>query len=193
MSLMATSERVRGDSQQGWPATIEDLEMLQDSGLRAELIDGDLIVTPPPNEWHQDVAYHLLVTLGPSLEGHGLTVRDNRGLRLTDNDMFIPDVVVYRTDRPARSGLFLAPADVVMAVEIVSHSSRRIDRLTKPAALAANGIPFYLLVDPFPAPVRLTLFELVADSYDQIAQVEAGTPLPLPAPFDITLDTTRLA
>lgn len=192
MLLMATAERIRQDGEYGWPATIEDLEAVPGAeGHRYELIDGDIVVTPPAGEWHQDVAHLLSVALDPVCEERGLAVRQNRGILLPEG-MVIPDVVVYRADRPAIRDIYLSPEDVILAVEVVSHSSRRMDRFRKPAALAAADIPLYLLVDPFPRPVRLTLFALDDDSYDQVARVEPGTPLHLPDPFDVDLDTSRL-
>jgi Uma2 family endonuclease len=188
---MATREQVEREDGYGWPRTIGDLEAMPDSGLRAELINGDIIVSPPPGIWHQGVAQRIAVTLDHVCEEQGLVVLQGVGVKLLD-EAFIPDVLVFRPTHPPIRGIYIVPQDVVLAVEVVSHSSRNMDRLTKPAALAANGIPFYLLVDPFPGPVKLSLFQLAGDSYDQIAQVEAGTPLPLPEPFGIELDTSRL-
>ena len=194
MLLMATAEQVGRDGQYGWPATIEDLEAMPGAeGHRYELIGGEIIVTPPPGIWHQSVAHRLAVILDCACEKQALAVLPGAGVMLGHEEVVIPDVVVYRPGRPPIRGIYLVPEDIVLAVEVVSRSSRRIDRVAKPEALAGHGVPLYLLVDPFPPPVHLRLFALEGDSYDQIAQVEAGTPLPLPEPFNIELDTTGLA
>ena len=62
------------------------------------------------------------------------------GAKLSDG-VVIPDVVVYRPDHPPIRDIYVVPADVVLAVEIVSRSTRRMDRLVKPAVLAADGVP----------------------------------------------------
>jgi Uma2 family endonuclease len=193
MLLMATAEQVGQNDGYGWPATLEDLEATPGAeGHRYELINGEIVVTPPPGIWHQSVAHRLAVSLDRACEKQSLTVLPGAGLMLSHDEVVIPDVVVYRPERPPIRGIYLVPEDIVLAVEVVSRSSRRIDRVAKPEALANHGVPFYLLVDPFPPPVRLTLFALDGGSYDQIAQVEAGTPLHLPDPFNLDLDTAGL-
>lgn len=179
----------------GGPATIEELEDMPDNGMRHELIGGEIVMTPPPGEWHQDVTYHLMARLGPACEGRGLAVRDNRGVYFAASEQeIIPDLVVYRAGSKPLRTVYLDPADVVLAVEVVSFSTRRRDRLDKPRLCAEHGIGLYLLVDPFPAPVTVGLFGLTGTSttYDRLAEVTAGERLRLPEPFGFDLDTAGL-
>src|SRR5664280_927897 len=50
--------------------TVEDLAALPDDGLRYELIDGALLVTPPPGPRHQIAAYQLAKVLEAALPPH---------------------------------------------------------------------------------------------------------------------------
>lgn len=46
----------------GW--TVDDLELLpEDDPFRYELVDGSLLVTPPPRPWHDDLGSQLALVL----------------------------------------------------------------------------------------------------------------------------------
>lgn len=82
---------------------------------------------------------------------------------------------------------------MLLAAEVISASSIRRDREVKPGACALTGIPLYLLVDRFTKPVTIALHsEPGEDGYAKVATVTAGEKLRLPAPFDLTLDTSAL-
>ncbi|MDG4796646.1 Uma2 family endonuclease [Micromonospora sp. WMMD1082] len=84
----------------------------------------------------------------------------------------------------------LRPADVVLAVEVVSPGTRRVDRFAKPGEYAAAGIPFYWRIEQDPVhlyayrlgdrigPGGERQYELVADSAELIELTE---------PFEIKL------
>jgi Uma2 family endonuclease len=70
------------------------------------------------------------------------------GVRLPDNTVFIPDVLVVARDAGLanRSGILDAD-DVALVVEIVSPGSRTTDRLTKPVLYALAGIASFWRVE----------------------------------------------
>ena len=120
--------------------TVADLERFPDDGPPYELLDGHLLVTPSRGHEHQAVATRLLVALARALEtrpglrvvGPGVVVREP-GTQLQ------PDVMVYRTD-----GLLTASwkelQEVLLAVEVLSPSSRIYDREFKRDAYLALGV-----------------------------------------------------
>jgi Uma2 family endonuclease len=87
------------------------------------------------------------------------------------------------------------PADVVLAVEVVSPDTRRVDRFAKPGEYAAAGIPFYWRIEQDPVhvyayrlgdrigPGEERQYELVADSAELIELTE---------PFEIKLPVDDL-
>jgi Uma2 family endonuclease len=82
---------------------------------------------------------------------------------------------------------------VLLAAEVISSSSIQRDREVKPRACALAGIPLYLLVDRFTKPLTISLHsEPGTDGYAKVTTVIAGEKLQLPAPFDLTLDTSSL-
>ena len=159
----------------GW--TVDDLP---DDDGRYEIVDGTLLVSPPPALRHSVAAAALSHLLRPRLpDGFGVVTEP--GVHFGVRDYRQPDLVVY--DRGALGRDRLEPADVLLAVEIVSPSSVSTDRVTKPAQYAAAGIPHFwrLELDPLLLVVhRLAGAAYEADgSYDDEVALEQ----PLPVAF----------
>ncbi|MFE2615552.1 Uma2 family endonuclease [Micromonospora chalcea] len=136
--------------------TLEDLLTLPDDAPRVELVDGVFQVTPSPTLGHQDIS--LLLSLW--LRSHapaGLRVAQAIGVGLSPNTSRQPDVLLHHAGLPSDRSL-LRPADVVLAVEIVSPGTRRVDRFAKPGEYAAAGIPFYWRIEQ--DPVHLYAYRL---------------------------------
>ena len=122
------------------PLTRTDLESVPDDGHRYELIDGALVVTPAPSWRHQDVAFELAVLL------RGLCPPDLRvfmapvDVVLSDSTVMQPDVLVARrADLGARD----LPAAPVLAVEVLSPSTKHIDLMLKRSRFEAAGCASY--------------------------------------------------
>ncbi|PPK92147.1 Uma2 family endonuclease [Kineococcus xinjiangensis] len=144
--------------------TFDDLERLPDDGRRYEIVDGVLVATPAPTVEHQIIATNLMLALALHLdpgvrEVHGAGVRVPADLGRAEHYL-IPDVLVVR--RGATSGQ-LDARDVVLAVEVVSRSSRTHDRHTKHGLYAELGISEYWIADP--AEDTLTVHELHGGEY----------------------------
>jgi Uma2 family endonuclease len=152
--------------------TVEDLERMPDDGLRYELLDGMLLVSPAPGVWHQEAAgtlYRLLHSACPPELHVVVAPFEWRGSRRT---ALQPDVLVARRGDllATPEGKFLAQPPV-LAVEVLSPSTRRIDRLSKLSAYEEAGVASYWLVDPGPGSPSLQALDLVDGRY-----VEAGCP-----------------
>ncbi|WUI08003.1 Uma2 family endonuclease [Micromonospora sp. NBC_00421] len=103
-------------------------------------------------------------------------------------------MLLYRAEVPA-DRFRLRSSDVVLAVEIVTPGTRRVDRFAKPGEYAAAGIPFYWRIEQDPVhlyayrigervgPGGVRQYELVADSADLIELTE---------PFDIKLPIAEI-
>ncbi|MDG4815552.1 Uma2 family endonuclease [Micromonospora sp. WMMD956] len=128
----------------GW--TTDDLDGMPEDGRRRELLDGVLLLSPSPTRIHQTIAMRLGVALEEECPDEydvtqGVEVRINR------TRCFIPDVLVTTAEAARRSPSRYAPHEVVLAVEVVSPSTRSIDRVLKPALYAQAGIPFYWRIE----------------------------------------------
>jgi Uma2 family endonuclease len=128
--------------------TYDDLLGFPDDGLRRELIDGELFVTPSPIVRHQDVVTTILVALVLyARERGGKALPAPMDVFLSARDVVEPDVLfltaanLSKAERPFIRG---AP-DIV--VEVSSPSTRRHDLVRKLALYERFGVPEYWFVD----------------------------------------------
>lgn len=116
---------------------------------KVELIDGEIIVSPSPTFWHQEILRRIVYALGswaaaqqgPVIVGQApLDVRFRSG-RILQPDAFI----LFQNIAPDHEG----PIDAVPAlcVEVLS-SNRSHDRLTKRVVYGEAGVRAYWVIDP---------------------------------------------
>lgn len=121
-----------------------DLNVLPDDGHRYEIVDGSLLMTPPPSQGHQRIGGNLFMALRLPVP-RGWHVLYEIGVRVPGGN-FIPDIVVLRPGAAANVD-WSDPEDVALVVEIASRSTRVTDRTLKAAKYAEAGIPSYWRVD----------------------------------------------
>jgi Uma2 family endonuclease len=173
------------------PVTVEDVEQLPANGLRHELLDGRVMMTPPPGVRHLRVVDRVRRALVDACDQSGWFLYENQGVLLGD-DMIIPDLTVYPEDAPIVRDRYVLGGDTLLVTEVVSPSSRQDDRAVKPAKCARHGVPLFLLVDPTETPLTAVLFGSVGRRYEKLAEVRAGELLTLPDPFGLEIDTAPL-
>jgi len=128
----------------GW--TVHDLDVMPHDGVRRELIDGALHVSPSPTSVHQVIAMRLGVALEQTCPDH-LFVSQSNDVQLSLRRLFIPDVLVTTFEAARRRAGSFTADEVLLAVEIVSPGSQSMDRVLKPALYAKAGIPHYWLIE----------------------------------------------
>jgi Uma2 family endonuclease len=131
----------------GW--TFDDLARLPDDGNRYEIIDGKLFVTPSPSWRHQEAVLELAVILreylARELVGHAFIAPAD--VVFSDRRVVEPDVLVAPLvggRRPDRAEDILP---LLLAVEVLSPSTARTDRVDKCALFREEGVPEYWIVD----------------------------------------------
>jgi Uma2 family endonuclease len=172
---------------QGW--TVRDLDRLPDDGQRYELIDGVVVVAPSPTGLHQYVTGTLWQALHDAAPP-GFTVLPGVGVVLAEDQCPIPDIVVLRS--PVDYGMSQYPASaVVLAVEVVSPSTRSTDRFRKPAQYALAGIPTYWRVET--DPIQILAYQSNGrGEYLEKAQAVEGIPFIVDEPFAVEFDPAGL-
>ncbi|MGY0066970.1 Uma2 family endonuclease [Streptomyces sp. QTS137] len=166
-------------------------------GFRAELIEGEIVVTPPPDGDHED---YIGLIVEQVLERSRIRMQfsGNKGLKLRSGggcpkDRLIPDgTFAPRELRLYRGADSWMPCDGVALVLEVTSSKPKADRETKRRCYARGGIPLYLLVDREAS--SITLFSAperddYRDDYREVCTRPLGKTLSLPAPFAFDLDT----
>ena len=173
----------------GRPFTVDDLEGMPDDGNRYELIDGMLLVSPAPGWAHQEMGLALAVHL------RALCPRDLRVLvapfavQTAFDSEVQPDVIVTRFTDLTPKNLPVAP---LLAVEVLSRSTRLVDRNLKKAHYERIGVPSYWILDPA-EPGALMVFELDDEGrYQEVAHVEGDDEFVATRPFSVSVVPARL-
>lgn len=167
--------------------TRRDLEAITDERHRYELVDGTLLVSPSPRPLHQRVVARLLAALSPVCPADCEVLPAPVDVVLDEFTVMIPDVVVGRRETFTERALVGVP---VLAVEVVSPSSRYIDRHLKPARLAAAGCPFYWVIEPNEP--TLSCFRLEGTEYVLDAEVTGDEIAHLEVPYRLDLSPVDL-
>lgn len=167
------------------PATYEDLLKVPDH-LIAEIVDGELIVSPRPGRPHAR-AYSALASRLADAFDHGRSGPGGWWIIFEPElhlgpDVFIPDIAGWRRDRvpeyPDAGGCEIAPD---WACEIISPGSARIDRVRKLPLYAHYGITYTWIVDPNEKVIEV--YRLEGSRYSHAAAYEGEEPARI-EPFD---------
>lgn len=164
--------------------TVDDLDGLpEDDGLRYELIDGALVVSPSPRPKHQRVSRELFLVLhgacppGLELFFAPLDWQPDQWNSLEPDLLVVAkdDVVEGPLTRPLR-----------LAVEILSPSSRLRDTKLKYAKYAEGGVASYWIVDPDGGP-SIVAYDLVDGEYVEVARGSGDDEVRLERPYPVTV------
>src|SRR2546430_4796493 len=162
--------------------TYRDYEALPNDGRRYEIHDGELFATPAPSPQHQLIIGVLFVILSRWLDRHpgGRFIYSPLDVILTETTIVQPDIIYLgpdRLERISRPGIEGAPT---LAIEILSPSTRTIDRATKGGLYARYGVPFLWLGDPDAQTIEV--FALQGQRYRLLLAATGRSPIDLP-PF----------
>ncbi len=100
---------------------------------RYELVDGELLVTPSPSLVHQRIARELMLVLHAYVKAHGVgeVLFSPSDVRLARELVVQPDLYVVPRDDNGPQLTNTRITRLLLAIEIVSPSSARYDRVVK--------------------------------------------------------------
>jgi Uma2 family endonuclease len=133
--------------------TYDDLVLMfpEEDGVRRELIDGELFVTPSPFVPHQRLVQRLALSLGNHFAVHpdqGEVLTAPLDVILTPNDVVEPDLFVvlgHQQEILTDKHVHGAPAIVV---EVLSRGTRKRDQTLKRQLFDREGVCEYWMIDP---------------------------------------------
>lgn len=143
----------------------------EDNSRRYELVEGVLVVSPKALPQHQRICWRLAAQLEPQLSEAWTVVIDTE-LAVDSTDpptVRAPDSMVVRTAVYNQNPPRFDPADVLLAVEVLSKGTRRTDQITKFAEYSEVGITHYWLIDPVD-PLSLLAYRLIGGEYEQVGE-----------------------
>jgi Uma2 family endonuclease len=121
------------------------------AGVRLELVDGELVVSPRPRSRHSYTIIKLIGVLDPYVEAEKLgrlfteldTEFDTFNVRRPDL-LFVPGDRAEELDPDTAA----SAKDPELVIEVISPGSGETDRDRKFKQYAAAGIAFYWIIDP---------------------------------------------
>jgi Uma2 family endonuclease len=142
--------------------TWDDFVALEDDDRR-ELIDGELLEVEVPSRIHEYIVVMLsyFLTAWSLPREAGFAVASGYKVKITERSGVMPDLQFFRRGSTSakRTEQALVSGHPDLAIEIVSPSSGKYDRVIKLGYYASIGLPEYWIIDP----AARTLERLVLD------------------------------
>ncbi|MDX6375338.1 MAG: hypothetical protein QOD98_4326, partial [Nocardioidaceae bacterium] len=151
-------------------------------GRRYELLDGAFVVTPAPRPIHQRAMQRVFLLLHAAVPDGLEVFVAPLDIYLPTGDILQPDVVVLERRIVGDDKVEGSP---LLAVEILSSSSRRRDVGDKLTAYRDAGVRSYWVVDPVSR--RLRAWQLEDGEYVEIADVSGDEEWTCAAPYAVTV------
>jgi Uma2 family endonuclease len=169
------------------PFTRGDLVRMPDDGRRYELVDGVLIVSPVPGRLHQRALARLAMLLDSACPPDLEVLIGPFAVGLADETELRPDILVARRDLLTEDDL---PGPPLLAVEVLSSSTRLIDLNVKRKRYERSGTPSFWAVDPVTRPdeAQLVAWELAGDGlHRQVADVTGEEEFTAELPYAVSV------
>lgn len=167
--------------------TTADLPRLIEAvDARFELLDGEVLMMAPATHWHDeviDILKHALRRIAPK----SLVVATEKGIDL-GRTVPEPDVLLVSRAVVTSGSLVFQPADVHLAIEVVSPGTTTKDRTLRPAQYASAGIKCFWRVENEEDAMVVYTFELLPEGgYAPTGVFRGKVKVDRPFPIDIDL------
>ncbi|MBE9142896.1 Uma2 family endonuclease [Planktothrix mougeotii LEGE 06226] len=152
------------------------LNYRDDTDLKYELFNGELIPMPPASGLHALILLFLFKSLSAEIQRlnlQGVVMPGNIGIRTGIRKTRIPDLVIINETQVQRlktlaSAILEDPP--LLAIEIVSPNNPEDDYRYKRSEYAALGIPEYWIIDP--QALKISILTLVSGLYEGLEFTE---------------------
>ena len=129
--------------------TADMVRALPEDGKRYEVVRGELLVTPAPGAWHQELVLRLAEALRGYLRSEpvGHLFWSPADISWSPDTLLQPDLLVVPLPQ-ARTWDWSRMRDLLLVIEVLIPSTARADRFTKRLEYQRQGVPDYWIVDP---------------------------------------------
>lgn len=128
--------------------TADMVRAFPEDGNKYEVVYGELLVTPAPRPWHEEVWARLFEALREYVRtepvGHVFGSRSD--ISWGPDTLVSPDILVVPLAE-ARTLKWAHMQHLLLVVEVLSPASKRGDRFAKRRLYQEQGIPLYWIVD----------------------------------------------
>jgi Uma2 family endonuclease len=168
------------------------LELGEDPpGVRLELVNGEVAVSPSPIPSHGYVVLRLAKILSIHIDQHDLgRLYPDIDTIFGEYDVRRPDLLYFSKSRLHLIGEKAMEGPPDLCIEVVSPSSVKVDRKEKLAQYAKAGVPFYWIADPKPR--TLDGYELTSRKYRLTVKGKNSDRLRLPPFSDLEIPLGEL-
>ena len=129
--------------------TAEMARALPDDGQRYEVLDGELFVTPAPALLHQRALRELYDRLKPYVKAHriGELLWSPADIEFSPKRLVQPDLFVVPEEPGIRRATWRDVKSLLLAVEALSPTTARADRIRKRQIYQDERVPEYWIID----------------------------------------------
>ena len=181
MSVMAVMPRDTNE----W--TVDDIDAIPDDGLQYELIDGMLVVSPAPVPRHQRVVLELAIVLHARCPADLEVFVAPLDFRPDRRNSLQPDVCVMRRSEVGEKNVQRPP---LLAVEVLSPSTRRKDLMLKRSVYEDRGVASFWYVDPDEE--SFLAWDLVDGRYVEVAKAVGAQTVTVSRPYEVSFRPSDL-
>ncbi|WP_344872808.1 Uma2 family endonuclease [Allokutzneria multivorans] len=160
--------------------------------VKYECLDGNLIMSPYEGSPNGYAVVELMALMRSPAKEANRPVYPTLNIALGPGPQrwIQPDINVLK--QPIK-GLTWVPVErLLMPIELVSPSSRRRDRIDKPALCAEAGVPFFMWVEIDGEDIEVELLQLRNGRYRPLVKVFSGERFETELPFPLAFDTAAL-
>jgi Uma2 family endonuclease len=182
-TVMLTGGRYEVRRHDDQPVPFECYDAVPEERWTWELVEGRVLVTPPPSARRQLAARHLHWELAATAPAMACVITRPARVRIdADVSVLVPDVAVISCEQLGRRYV-----DPLLVADIRSPPEAAADGLTRRRLFAQAGVPAYWVVVTDDEP-SLTVLRADADGcYTEVATAVGAQPLDVSRPFPVRI------
>jgi Uma2 family endonuclease len=133
-------------------------------GVRLELVNGEIAVSPSPTPDHSYTVIQLIMLLGNYIQENKLgELHQDVDTVVSDYEVRRPDILFFSNERTNLIGEKAMHGPPDLAIEVISESSKIVDRKDKFQQYRTAGVLHYWIADPVEK--TLEAWQLRDDNY----------------------------